>query len=320
MKNRPTVLAALFAFAAAAGSATAQSPAAAPAGSPPLPKGVPAFEVAQYNSFTWYGRFGWTNCSFVDTGDGVLVVDTGWTKQDGENLKAQIREKTKGKPVRWIVLTQTDVDSNGGLEAFLPTDATVFVHARGADPLARGLLRAEPGKKAPTVVGVADQLVLSSGGRRFELHAAPGSAHSAYDLVAVSTDSGLAFVGDLVTAGRCPNLVNTASDLAGWIAMIDRIRQLHPAGLVATRGEPTRTVFQELDQTQTYLERVLGFLKEQKAKSAPEARVAAELSLKKIGDYCPASNDNANVLALYRRMQADGTFSQPKPATPKPTR
>ncbi len=318
MKTRKTVLAVLIAL-LAAGSAAAQAPAAAPAGAPPLPSGVTAFEVAQYNSFTWYGRFGWTNCAFVDVGDGVLVVDTGWSKKDGENLKAQIAEKTKGKPVRWIVLTQTDLDSNGGLEAFLPSDATIFVNARAADPLARGVLRAEPGKKSPTVVGVATSLVVSAGGRRFELHAAEGAAHSVHDLVALSSDSGLAFVGDLVTAGRCPNLVNPEANPTGWLTMLDRIRALNPTGLVSTRGEPTKLVFQEIEQTRTYLDRVLGFLKEQKSKASPEARVAAELSLKKIGDYCPVAADNTNVLTLYRRMRADGTFGPP-PAPGAPAR
>jgi glyoxylase-like metal-dependent hydrolase (beta-lactamase superfamily II) len=316
MKIRRVVLAATLSLAAFTGVASAQAPAVAPSGPPPLPKGVPAFEVAQYDSFTWYGRFGYTNCAFVDMGDGVLVVDTGWSKQDGENLKAQIKEKTKGKPIRWIVMTQTDVDSNGGLEAFLPTDATVFVHARALDPLSRGLLGAKPGQKAPTVVGVANQLVVTAGGRRFELFAAPGGAHSSYDLVALCDDNGLAFVGDLVTVGRCPNLLNPTSDPAGWLEMLDRIRSLNPAGLVATRGEPTRIVFQELEQTRAYLDRVVAFLKEQKAKSSPEARVAAELSLKKLGDYCPIQADNANVLALYRRIQPDGRFTAPKSSDP----
>ena len=316
MKIRHVVLASTLLLAAFAGVVSAQAPAAAPAGPPPLPKGVPAFEVAQYDSFTWFGRFGYTNCAFIDMGDGVLVVDTGWSKQDGENLKAQIKEKTKGKPVRWIVMTQTDVDSNGGLEAFLPTDATVFVHARAVDPLSRGLLEATPGKKAPTIVGVASQLVVTAGGRRLELFAAPGGAHSGYDLVALVNDNGLAFVGDLVTPGRCPNLLNPFSDPAGWLEMLDRIRKLTPAGLVATRGEPTKIVYQELEQTRAYLDRVLTFLREQSSKSSPEARVAAELSLKKLGDYCPIQADNGNVLALYRRIQPDGTFAVPKPSGP----
>lgn len=313
MKNRPFLLAATLALAASAGAAFAQAPVSTP---PPLPKGLPAFEVAQYNSFTWYGRFGYTNCAFVDMGDGVLVIDTGWTRQDAENLKAQIREKTKGKPVRWIVMTQTDVDSNGGIGAFLPTDATIFVHARAADVLSTGPLHVAPGQKQPTVVGVTDQLVVHAGERRVELVAAPGTAHSAYDLVALVNDNGLAFVGDLVTPGRCPSLLGPSADPTGWMEMLDRVRKLSPEGLVATRGEPTKMVFQEIEATRLYIERVVRFLAEQKVKGSAEARVAAELTLKKIGDYCPIANDNANVLALYRRMQPDGTFAPATPAAP----
>lgn len=313
MTIRTVLSAALLSFATAAGVALAQAPVAAPT-PPPLPEGVPPFEVAQYNSFTWYGRFGFTNCAFLDMGDGVLVVDTGWTKQDAENLKAQIKEKTKGKPVRWIVMTQTDIDSNGGIEAFLPTDATIFVHARAADVLSTTLFRPAAGQKRPTVVGVTDQLIVTAGERRLELVAAPGPAHSAYDLAVLCNDNALAFVGDLLTPGRCPNVQGVAADPVGWLEMLDRIRKLNPAGIVASRGEPTKMVFQELEATRSYLDRVVRFLGEQKVKNAPEARVAAELSLKKLGDYCPPRADNSNVLALYRRMQPDGSFSSPEMA------
>ena len=106
-----------------------------------------------------------------------------------------------------------------------------------------------------------------------------------------------------------------ATDPAGWLEMLERVRKLNPAGLVATRGEPTKLVFQELEATRLYLDRVVRFLAEQKAKDAPEARVAAELSIRKIGEYCPSRSDNANVLALYRRMQPDGSFAPLPPPT-----
>ncbi len=314
-KSRLALLALLLLAAVPAQFALAQA-ASAPSGPPPLPKDVPAFQVGQYNDFTWYGRFGYTNLSFIDTGDGVLVIDTGWTKQDGENLKAQIAEKTKGKPVRWIVMTQTDVDSNGGIAAFLPTDATIFVHARALDPLSAGVLRAEPGQKKPTIVGVADHTVLNAGGRRFELVAAPGRAHSEFDLVVYNNDSGLVWAGDLVTPGRCPNLTNPVSDPNAWLEMIGRIQSLGAVGIVPTRGDATKAVADEIEKSRAYIERVLRFVAEQKVKDSPEARVAAELSLRKIGDYCPLTGDNANVMALYRRMQPDGTFRFPGAAAP----
>lgn len=314
MKTRRNALAAAaLALPLLAGTSWAQAPGAGGSTPKPLPKGVEPFELAQYNSFTWYGRFGYTNCAFLDLGDGVLVVDTGWTKKDAENLKAQIAEKTKGKPVKWIVMTQTDLDVNGGIEAFLPTDATVFVHARAVEPLTRNLLKAAPGRKSPTVVGVADRLFVGAGGRRLELLAAPKSAHSAYDLVVYCHDNGIAFVGDLVTPGRCPNLLNPVADPTSWIEMIGKIRELQPAGLVGSLGNPSKIVLGELEQTEAYLQRIVRFLLEQKAKSAPEARVAAELAIRPIGDYCPGPVDNANALALYKRMQPDGTFSVPKP-------
>lgn len=325
MTRRHALLAALLSAVSLGAPLAAQTtvPAAAVPTPPPLPKGVPPFEVAQYNSFTWYGRFGFSNCAFVDMGDGVLVIDTGWTKADGENLKAQIRERTKGKPVKWIAMTQTDIDVNGGIEAFLPTDATIFVNARAADVLAGGVFAPAPGRKAPTVVGVVDHLVVRAGERRLELLAAPAPAHSEHDLVVLCNDNGLAFVGDLVTPGRCPNLLGPSSDPKTWMQMLEGIRKASPAGLVSTRGDPTRLVFQELEATRLYLERVTGFLAEQKQKDAPEARVAAELTLQKIVDYCPLPSDNANVLALYRRLQPDGTFAQPTAAgaakaAPKP--
>lgn len=317
MKIRRIATAALLSLTALAGVAPAQAPKAAPAGPPPLPKGVPAFEVAQYNPFTWYGRFGYSNCAFLDMGDGVLVIDTGWTKEDAENLKTQIREKTKGKPVRWIVLTHLHSDTNGGLPYFLPTDATVFVHAGAADVVSRGILAArKPGEKLPTVIGVADDLAVAAGARRFSLLAARAGAHSPFDLVALVEDNGLAFVGDIVTVGRCPILVDPASDPGRWIAMLDRLLQANPAGIVASRGEATKSVENEIGATRHYLDRLVSFLKEQKAANAPDARVAAELSLRKIGEYCPPQADNANVLALYKRMQPDGTFAPPKPAGP----
>jgi hypothetical protein len=79
------------------------------------------------------------------------------------------------------------------------------------------------------------------------------------------------------------------------------------------------SVTHELEQTKAYLERVVGFLAQEKAKNSPEARVAAELSLQKAGEYCPPQGDNGNILSLYRRMQPDGTFAVPSPAASAPS-
>ena len=45
--------------------------------------------------------------------------------------------------------------------------------------------------------------------------------------------------------------------------------------------------------------------------------MASELVLRKIPEYCPISMDNTNALALYRRLQPDGSFA-PVPPTETP--
>jgi len=116
---------------------------APPAAKAPKPDAKPDpstdFEIAQITKGSWVGRFGHSNCSWIDMGDGVLVIDTGGSVVDATNLSAQIRTTTKGKSVKWIVLTHLHADSNSGLKAFLPSGATVFVNARLADSVARSL-------------------------------------------------------------------------------------------------------------------------------------------------------------------------------------
>jgi hypothetical protein len=58
------------------------------------------------------------------------------------------------------------------------------------------------------------------------------------------------------------------------------------------------------------------FLREMKAKNAPEARVSGELFARKLGDYCPSKLDTLNALELYRRMRPDGSFAAPEPTPP----
>ncbi len=108
------------------------------AGEAPKPKApeMAPFEVAQPYPNSWYGRFGVTNCSWIDTGDGVLVIDTGATAADAKNLKAEIARTTKNKPIKWIAMTHLHSDSNDGFATFLPTDATLFVNARATGVLA----------------------------------------------------------------------------------------------------------------------------------------------------------------------------------------
>jgi glyoxylase-like metal-dependent hydrolase (beta-lactamase superfamily II) len=264
-----------------------------------------AFEVAQPSPNVWYGRFGVTNCSWIDTGDGVLVIDTGATAADAKNLRAEISRTTKNKPIRWIALTHLHSDSNDGFASFLPTEATIFVNARATGILATSL---EQGKsKLPTIVGINDRIAFVAGKRAFEIGIPAGNAHSAYDMYVFDIPTRTVFVGDLVTPDRCPMLSDPDSDLKGWIAVLERLDSLGTQGLVPSRLNPTAAAPAEIEKTRRYIQSMLAFLTEKKKQNAPEARVTGELASEKVGDYCPRELNAINALSVYRRILNDGT-------------
>jgi glyoxylase-like metal-dependent hydrolase (beta-lactamase superfamily II) len=295
----PRLLAAALAVSGFAAEGQAPPAANAPAPVPPT-VAQPFKDVG-----LWYGVFGGTLCSWLDAGDGVILVDTGSSAADAKNLRAEIARTTKNKPVKWIALTHLHADSNDGLASFFPTDATIFVNARATSILGEFLSRQKG--KIPTMVGVADRVVLVAGKALLEVGVPAGNAHTGADLYVFDAVTRTAFVGDLVTPGRCPMLSDPDSDIKGWIGALDRLDSLKPVGLVSSRGNPAANATPEINRTRHYLESLLQFLIDKKKQNAPEARVSGELAGEKIGDYCPRELSAVNALTVYRRMGVDGS-------------
>ncbi|MFI5197389.1 MAG: hypothetical protein ACHQJD_02120 [Thermoanaerobaculia bacterium] len=283
----------------------------------PKPKApeTPPFQVAQPFPNLWYGRFGLSICSWIDTGDGVLVIDTGGTTTDAKNLKAEIARTTKNKPIKWIAMTNLRPEANDGFVNFLPTDATLFVNARATGAIAGSIVQGKA--KAPHVIGISDRIALVAGKQAFEIGVPAGNAYTAFDLYVFDASTRTVFVGGLVTPEHCPLLSDPDSDLKGWIAMLDRLDTLGAQGLVPTRGNPTPTAAPEIDKTRRYLTSMLAFLIEKKKQNAPEARVSGELAAEKLADYCPREWGALNALSVYRRLMSDGT-TRPGSAAARP--
>jgi glyoxylase-like metal-dependent hydrolase (beta-lactamase superfamily II) len=295
----------LAAALAASSSAVFAAPPAPAPDAKPAAAGAPTVVQPFKDAGLWYGVFGGSICSWLDSGDGVFLIDTGSSAADAKSLKAEIARTTKNKPVKWIALTHLHADSNDGLAAFFPSDATVFVNAKAAGILAEFASRVKG--PAPSVVGVGERILLGAGKLRVEIAAAPANAHTASDLYVFDAVTRTVFVGDLVTPDRCPMLSDPDSDLKGWILALDRIDALKPVGLVATRGNPTANAAPELTRTRLYLTNMLQFLIDERKKNAPEARVTGELSIEKLGDYCPRELSAINALSVYRRISPDGS-------------
>ena len=279
---------------------------------------IPPFEVAKLGPGTWVGRFGISNCGWVELGSSVLVVDTGASNQDAANLQSEIKRSTSGKPVKWVVVSHLHGHANSGLPAFLATGTTVYVHASIAADTEAALTHMASGGKVPKVVGVKQSVVVSEGGQTVEVLAPKGAASTGVDLWIFSSEAKAAFVADLVVTGRCPSMTDGQSDPLGWVAELHRIAEKKPSVIVGSTGDTSTAVAAELAATSAYLERVYRIAKETKEKGLPEARVSSQLSaIEKVGEYCSTKADILNGLAIYRRLGKDGKLRKdPEPPAP----
>ncbi|MEO6326906.1 MAG: MBL fold metallo-hydrolase [Thermoanaerobaculia bacterium] len=324
-------LAAVVALASPFSSARAQTtpPSSGRSAAAPLPQGVRAFESAPINSMSWYGRFGLTNCSWIDLGEGVMVIDTGASAADAQNLIAEIKRTTNGKPVRWIVMTHNHQDSNNGLTSFLPTDATIFVHEKSSAHVAAAV--AKKGMKMPTVIGIGSKVFVASGIHGVEIGVMPG--HTDHDIYAYSNEIGAMFIGDIITPGtpalgatatspeirgtpgRCPMMSDPTVDPNAWLVALDTIAAHNPAVIIPTRGNASELVGPDIAITRKYIERILEATIKAKKANYPDSRVSGELFMQRLGEYCPSQLDSLNALTVYHRISADGTVHGA--ATPK---
>jgi len=303
-----------------AGAFLAVLPLAGLADQTPAPKApaVPPFEVAKLGPRTWVGRFGTSNCGWVEIGGGVLVIDTGASKQDAANLQAEIKTSTGGKPVKWVVLTHLHSHANTGLPSFVPAATALYVHASLAANMEAVVTRMAAGGNAPKVVGVKQSAVISDGGQSVEVFASKGPASTGADLWVFASEARAAFVGDLAVTGRCPSMVDASCDPPAWMAELQRIGNKKPSVLVGSLGDTSTAADAELAATRAYLERVFRIAKETRQNGFPEVRLSSKLStVEKVGEYCSPKADTTNGLAIYRRMGNDGILkSGPDPQPP----
>ena len=279
---------------------------------------IPPFEVARLGPKTWVGRFGLSNCGWIEIGSGVLVVDTGSSDQDAANLQTEIKKSTGGKPVKWIVVSHLHGHANSGLPKFLQTKPTVYVRGSIAAGTRAAMTRMASDGKAPKVVGVEQSVVVSEGGQTVEVFAPKGATSTGVDLWVFGSDSKVAFVADMVVTGRCPSMTDPESDPLSWAAELQRIAEKKPSVIVGSTGDTSTAVAAELAATSAYLERVYRIAKETKEKGLPEARVSSQLSaIEKVGEYCSTKADILNGLAIYRRLGKDGKLRKgPEPPAP----
>lgn len=181
------------------------------------------------------------NVGFIETADGVVVIDTGPSRRYGEALRQSI-EKTTGKPVLRVLLTHHHPDHVLGNQAFadVPIAAlpeTTRLLAEQGDAMAENMYRlVGDWMRGTEVVLPSEELhegALEIGGRRLQLLALRG--HTGADLAILDERTGVLFAGDILFYQRALTTPNSPG-LDVWLADLDRLEAMPWKQIVPGHG------------------------------------------------------------------------------------
>lgn len=185
------------------------------------------------------------NIGFIETDDGVLVIDSGPSRRYGEALRRVI-EQTTGKPVLQLLLTHHHPDHVLGNQAFsdVPIAALAGTHdllREQGEALTENMYRLVGDWMRGTELLLPTQTLqageLQIGQRRLRLLALRG--HSGADLAIFDERSGVLFAGDLLFYQRALTTPGTPG-LDEWLSDIEQLQALPWQQIVPGHGPIAR--------------------------------------------------------------------------------
>ncbi|WXL24270.1 quinoprotein relay system zinc metallohydrolase 1 [Ectopseudomonas mendocina] len=184
------------------------------------------------------------NVGFIETQQGVVVIDTGISKRYGEALRAAIGKVTD-KPILKVILTHHHPDHAFGNQAFrdVPIAAlkeTTRLLAEQGDGMAENMYRIVGDWMRGTEVVLPTETVetgtVQIGGRSLQLLALRG--HTGADLAILDEQTGVLFAGDILFYQRALTTPNTPG-LDVWLADVDQLQALPWKQIVPGHGPLT---------------------------------------------------------------------------------
>lgn len=185
------------------------------------------------------------NIGFIETDDGVLVIDSGPSRRYGEALRRVI-EQTTGKPVLQLLLTHHHPDHVLGNQAFSDVPIAALAGTRDllreqGEALTENMYRLVGDWMRGTELLLPTQTLqageLRIGQRRLRLLALRG--HSGADLAIFDERSGVLFAGDLLFYQRALTTPGTPG-LDAWLSDIEQLQALPWQQIVPGHGPIAR--------------------------------------------------------------------------------
>lgn len=263
-----------------------------------------------------YGNAGMNaNFGFIDTPQGVILIDSGASSAGAALLDSLIRRST-GKPVRWVINTGAQDHRWLGNGYFASKGAGIVALHRTVEtqrrlglqqlaalrPLLRDRLDGTDPFVSPEPLSM-DESVLRLGGVQLVL-AYLADAHFPGDIIVRLPDQGIMFSGDHLYIGRMPGIL-PESNAVTWLEAFNKLASARPGVIVPGHG-PVCTMDDARRDTGDYLEFIVRGVRPLAAELAGvEAAVAA------LGDAARFSRlehydtlHRANISNAYLRMES----------------
>lgn len=203
------------------------------------------------------------NAYLVETGDGIVLIDTTLRVSDASTLRARIA--AVGKPLLGVLLTHGHPDHYNGTAIVTAGREVPVIATHDADRVIRADDAAKeqawkpmfgdqwPAPRAFPNRLVDDNSVVRLGGLEFRVHAV-GPAESHADSYWTIEGVPVAFVGDIVFSGTHSFI--TDGHTASWLHVLDRLAHDLPGGttLYPGHGKPGGVAL--LAAEHRYLERL----------------------------------------------------------------
>ena len=291
------------------------------------------------NSFTEV-YFPGCNPSFVETEDGILMIDTPQNAIDAVRWREMLMERSKGR-IRYLVNTEPHGDHIFGncffkdvpvvghrllQECFVEYTDAVGPVGKGMDARIEFARKTDPDSvfllmhpdyqpyHGPTTI-FEDRMTIELGMHTFHLLHTPG--HTLPQIAVFVPEEGVVFVGDTVFC-KCKTWLQDADPWL-WLKALQTVNALDVETIVPGHGEPCSKGY--LQHQQQIIEDWLGIVEEWVRRGLSEDEALAEIELVRPIDPWPPgqrflrSVDEINKISirnLYRRV-VDRNASRPEP-------